>query len=63
MLKDSPTRYLALVEVFSKASSFCYDRTKLVLFKAFISAIFYQIFIFTPNDSPLKTMKNVFYFI
>ena len=26
-------------------------------------AIFYQIFIFSPNDSPLKTMKNVFYFI
>ena len=25
-----------------------------------VSAIFYQIFIFSPNDSPLKTMKNVF---
>ena len=24
---------------------------------------FYQVFIFLPNDSPLKTMKNVFYFI
>ena len=24
-----------------------------------VSAIFYQIFIFTPNDSPSKTMKNV----
>ena len=24
---------------------------------------FYQICIFSPNDSPLKTMKNVFYFI
>ena len=24
---------------------------------------FYQIFIFSPNDIPLKTMKNVFYFI
>ena len=30
----------------------------------FVSAIiFYQIFIFSPNDIPLKTMKNVFYFI
>ena len=29
----------------------------------FVSAIFYQIFIFSPNDSPSKTMKNVFYFI
>ena len=24
---------------------------------------FFQIFIFSPNDSPSKTMKNVFYFI
>ena len=28
-----------------------------------VSAIFYQIFILSPNVSPLKTMKNVFYFI
>ena len=28
-----------------------------------VSAIFYQNFIFSPNDSPLKTVKNVFYFI
>ena len=28
-----------------------------------VSTIFYQIFIFPPNDSPLKTIKNVFYFI
>ena len=28
-----------------------------------VSAIFYQIFIFSPNDSPSKTMKNVFCFI
>ena len=28
-----------------------------------VSAIFYQFFIFSPNESPLKTMKNVFYFI
>ena len=28
-----------------------------------VSAIFYQILIFAPNDSPSKTMKNVFYFI
>ena len=36
-----------------------YIVTKLKL----VSAIFYQIFIFSPNDSPLKTMKNVVYFI
>ena len=28
-----------------------------------VSAIFCQIFIFSPNDSLSKTMKNVFYFI
>ena len=28
-----------------------------------VSAIFYQIFVFSQNDSPLKTMKNAFYFI
>ena len=28
-----------------------------------VSAIFYQIFIFSPNDSPSKPMKNVFYLI
>ena len=28
-----------------------------------VSAIFCQIFIFSPNDSPSKTMKNAFYFI
>ena len=31
-------------------------------FKACIR-YFYQIFIFSPNDSPSKTMKNAFYFI
>ena len=28
-----------------------------------VSTIFYQIFIFSPNDSPSKAVKNVFYFI
>ena len=28
-----------------------------------VSAIFNQIFVFPPNDSPSKTMKTVFYFI
>ena len=27
------------------------------------STVFCQIFIFSPNDSPSKTVKNVFYFI
>ena len=27
-----------------------------------MSTIFYQIFIFSPNDSPSKTMKSVFLF-
>ena len=29
----------------------------------FVSAFFYQIFIFSQNDSHLKTLKNPFYFI
>ena len=32
-------------------------------FLKLVSAIFYQFFIFSPNDSTSKTMKNVFYFI
>ena len=32
-------------------------------FKAFVPYFFYQIFIFSSNDSPSKTMKKVFYFI
>ena len=28
-----------------------------------VSTIFYRVFYFSPNDSPSKTMKNVFYFI
>ena len=28
-----------------------------------VSAILYQIVIFSPNDSPSRTVKNVFYFI
>ena len=28
-----------------------------------VSTIFYQIYIFSPNDSPLKIMENVFYYI
>ena len=28
-----------------------------------VSSIFYQIFIFSPNESPSKTMKRIFYFI
>ena len=34
-----------------------------ITFLKLVSAIFYQFFIFSPYDSPLKTIKNVFYFI
>ena len=33
------------------------------IFLKLAPAIFYQILIFSPNDSPLETMRNVFYFI
>ena len=35
----------------------------IIIYLRLVSIIFYQIFIFSPNDSPLKTIKNVFYFI
>ena len=47
------TKQLTMMKLQSKQSEYL----KLV------SAIFYQVFIFSPNDSPLKTVKNVFYFI
>ena len=31
--------------------------------KAITSSIFYQFFIFSPNDNPSKTMKKFFYVI
>ena len=39
------------------------EKQILMIFLKFVSAIFYQISIFSSNDSPLKTVKNVFYFI
>ena len=36
-------------------------RDKVVANLKLVSAIFYQIFIFSPNDRPSKTMKNVFF--
>ena len=38
------------------------ENTDLGLLKL-VSIIFYEIIIFSPNDSPSKTIKNVFYFI
>ena len=53
-----------LNSVYSDAwkSNPCLDFAKKLDFKACVR-YFYQIFIFPPNDSLLKTMKNVFYFI
>ena len=38
------------------------NKVILIDFKACVR-YFYQIFIFSPNDSSLKTVKNAFYFI
>ena len=43
--------------------SFLHGYIDFALILKHVSAIFYQIFIFSTNDSLLKTMKNVFYFI
>ena len=37
--------------------------SRMVLYLKLLSAIFYQIFIFSPNDSPSKFVNNVFHFI
>ena len=37
--------------------------TNIVKSLKLVFTIFYQSFIFSLNDSPLKAMKNVFYFI
>ena len=34
-----------------------------LIFLKLVSAIFYQVFVFPPNNSPSKSMKSVFYFI
>ena len=40
----------------------CYRRKGMSNLKL-VSAIFYETFIFSPNDRSLKTLKHVFYFI
>ena len=45
-----------------KIQSYKYTVSTFVLLKL-VTTIFYQILIFSPNDSPSKTIKNVFYFI
>ena len=45
-----------------QATNYAKSFSKVLLLKL-VSAIFYQIFIFSQNDSPLETIENVFYFI
>ena len=52
-----------LVSRLRKVKSFTDFKKKLTASLKLVSAIFYQFFIFSPNDNPPKTMKNVFYFI
>ena len=53
--------YLTYFEVESSIAQFlCHFAFP--IFKACVR-YFHQIFIFSPNDSPSKTMKNAFYFI
>ena len=46
----------------NKKDLHCHQYKSLLLVKACVH-YFYQIFIYSSNDSPSKTMKNVFYFI
>ena len=48
----------------STSATKCYHWSCFLLFNLkLVYAIFHQIFVFSPDDSPLKTMKNVFDFI
>ena len=49
----------------AEAAAINLQGTKMLLANALklVSAVFCQIFIFSPNDSPPKTMKSAFYFI
>ena len=64
--------FTVLLDVVEIESGYCYywilsqDMIFFLITTGFlklVSTIFYQIFIFSPNDSPLETMKNVFYLI
>ena len=50
-------RYFTMFFVFQSA-----EKTSVSSGLKPVSTIFYQIFIFSPNDSPSKTKKNVFSF-
>ena len=62
--QDIPEVILKQIKKFSCIRIFARVRSMYVtnFLKACVR-YFYQIFIFSQNDWPLKTMKNVFYFI
>ena len=49
----------------SSTNNVAEEITNLTFSKYFKACVryFYQVFIFSPHDSPSKTMKNAFYFI
>ena len=53
------------LETVQHLKTIVYTTTLLVALSYFKACVcyFYQIFIFSPNDSTSKTIKNVFYFI
>ena len=55
--------YLCLYIHMTWVYNFQKFKSTIVLLLKLFSAIFCQICIFSPNDSPSKAMKNVFYFI
>ena len=54
---------IAKINIFKQQQITCYEWQPSKQLLKLVSAIFYQIFIFSPNHSTSKTMKNVFYFI
>ena len=63
ILKFCDIANIACSLCFHQQSFQCYLFQYLLKDIKLVSAIFNQIFIFSPNGSPLKTIKNAFYFI
>ena len=67
-MEENPKLFILIlikhvIEFIVKSNESLAQKKKLRSRLKLLSTIFYQIFIFSPNDSPSKTMKNVFYFI
>ena len=67
-MEENPKLFILIlikhvIESIVKSNESLAQKKKLRSRLKLLSTTFYQIFIFSSNESPLNTMKNVFYFI